>query len=74
VSEWELRAICPGCKKHFRSNSAIFFEVCPGCGERGEFRFGRAWERSAMRWVSNSNVRFFKPSTWKLEGHWETKP
>ncbi len=68
---WDSFASCPGCGEHYRAlRGKVFFlnfECCPHCGERKT----EGWKISIMRWVNP--VHLFRPSTWKLDGFWETK-
>jgi hypothetical protein len=76
MADWQWRAVCPSCSDHFDGDSAKFFGVCPICGHRGEWDFGRDWTRQAMRWVPNVNpcAKWWKPSTWASGGTWEKRP
>jgi hypothetical protein len=77
LEKWHRRAVCPGCGWHTEATSlggVPFLTCCPECGERYSWTSrGRAsWSTRSMRWVRPER-RLFRPSTWGLEGHWETR-
>ena len=77
IEKWHRRAVCPGCGWHVEATplgNVPFLACCPECGERYSWTsMGRAhWGTRSMRWVEPQKS-LFRPSTWSLEGHWETR-
>lgn len=72
---WELRSICPGCNEHFDKESAVFFDLCPECGEPGPWMTaGRIyWPSKTMRRVY-ANFYVWEFWKWGQATRWEAKP